>query len=66
MLEMNSNILIIPVYVNILNPAVKRQRCNRINPVMFYFQETHLNLRKVDCIGTKWYVKKMQTTIKLV
>lgn len=35
------------------NPAVKRQRYNRINPVIFYFQETHLKPRNVDCIGTK-------------
>lgn len=40
MLEINSNI-IIPVYVNVLNSAIKRQRYNRLNPVIVFIFNRH-------------------------
>lgn len=40
MLEINSNI-IIPVYVKVLNSAIKRQKYNRPNPVIVFIFNRH-------------------------
>lgn len=42
---MNSNVLIIPIHENAPNFPVKRQRYNRVSPVVYDFQETHLKLK---------------------
>lgn len=43
--QMNSNVLIIPIHENAPNFPIKRQRYNRVSPVVYDFQETHLKLK---------------------
>ena len=57
MLEINSNVLVISVRVNALNPPVKRERNNKINTAVF---KSHTISVKMECFGGIKLVKIVQ------